>query len=133
MNYLKFLVSIVLFFSAFSCDVEDDIIGLEGTWEVTNTEALAISNISANNGNRLSFSSCESLCEGSDYTNADQSTGTFTYTYDQVDNAIIIIDNSEVGLNYSGTWFILDLSATNLRMTNETSLFGNVILQFKRL
>jgi len=133
MNYLKFLLSIVLLLCIFSCDVEEEVEGLEGTWEVTNTEALAISNISANNGNRLSFSSCESLCEGSDYMDADQSTGTFTYTYDKVDNAIIIIDNSEVGLNYSGTWFIIDLNDTSLRMTNETSLFGNVILQFKRL
>lgn len=91
-----------------------------GTWVVTSAEIFG--ETVPGDGSTLTFNSCDTTCTGSDYLASDQTTGSITYSFDEDFSTITIVDNSEDGGNYNGTWDILELSNSNLRLITETFL-----------
>lgn len=102
---------------------------LEGKWTITSQELLTV--VAPGDGSYLTFNSCASTCNGTDYKASDASTGTFTYTIDDDATEIVIDDTTSAGGNYNYTWDILELTEEQFRITT-TTILGNLKIEMSK-
>jgi hypothetical protein len=103
----------------------------EGKWTITSTEFLTSTILG--DGSTLTFDNCSTPpCTGQDYKASDNTTGTFTYQFDAIENLLIINDPSSDGGNYNDTFDILNFTETNLRITSGSLLGLNVTIEMEK-
>lgn len=104
---------------------------IKGTWTISSMNMFGID--IPGDGSALTFDYCdEAPCTGQDYEASGGTTGTFTYEFIENDSKIVIVDEDANGGNYNTTWAILDFGSSNLRMTGEFSIFGNMQLDMNK-
>ena len=110
-----------------SCEVEEP--SLEGKWMVDSQTVFGLT--VEGGGSYLQFDGCSSECTGVDYDAGDRDSGTFTYEMNEDKTSLKIVDESNEGGNWNGTWEVLTFTDSELSLT-ANSIFGPVSFTLKR-
>ena len=103
-----------------------------GKWVVDSQTILEIT--AEGDGSWLSFDGCEGgNCTGTDYMASDQTTGTFSYSFNADKTKLTFVDNDpEAGGNYSGEWTIDEFTNDKLVIWIDTGIFGITTVTFTK-
>ncbi len=85
-------------------------------------------------GSWISFDGCDgNSCSGTDYMASDQSSGTFSYSFNADKTKLILVDDDpDAGGNYSGEWTIDEFTNNTLIIWIDTGLFGITSITLKK-
>lgn len=106
---------------------------IEGTWRIESQRLL--DNEFPGDGSTLTFNFCgiETACDGIDYQASEETSGTFSFSFNADKSAIIFEDDdSEAGGNYNGEWAIEEFTSTSLTLSADTGLFGITTIRLKK-
>lgn len=129
---IKFAVLGLITIMAVGCNKDENLTPsqmLEGQWTMTSQTLLSVT--SAGDGSYLRFDACSNSCSGVDYKASNMSSGNFNYVLNADATLLTIVDTTSNGGNWDGTWDILDLTETTLRITGSTP-FGNLTVQYSK-
>ena len=134
-NFIKFKCILLATILVASCSSDDDTPtvpedAIQGTWMITSSVLLGAT--VPGDGSSLTFNACDTTCSGADYLASDQTTGSFTYSFNDDFTQLTIVDASEDGGSYDGTWEILELKSSTLRIIVDTGLLGTVQLNMSK-
>jgi len=138
LNYFLMLLGLFAFtFSGCSSSEEEQLIADEnerimGKWTVDSQTLFDVK--VPGDGSWLSFDGCATGdCTGVDYMASDETSGTFSYSFNADKTKLILVDNdSEAGGNYSGEWTIDKFSNNTLTIWIDTGLVGITTITFKK-
>ncbi len=126
--YSVFILSLIFV----SCKKEEEKLPeemLEGKWVIYNQEILG--STYPGDGSYLTFSGGLSGT-GTDFKASDTTTGQFTYTMNEDATQITIVDTMSEGGNYNFTFDILELNEERFRITANTGLFGDMLIELNK-
>jgi hypothetical protein len=122
------LSAILIAFTSCTKEDKDPSELIVGKWNITSSELLGTT--VPGNGSYLEFNACSSAdtCTGVDYDASDTTLGSFTYTLNSDGSILDITDTMSEGGNYNFTFDVLELTETDMRITAETGIFGNLLM-----
>jgi hypothetical protein len=106
---------------------------IEGTW-IIESQSLLGADVPGD-GSSLTFNFCgvDTACDGIDYLASDETSGTFSFSFNADKSKIIFEDNdAEAGGYYDGEWTIDEFTSTSLTISVDTGIFGVTTLELRK-
>ncbi len=106
---------------------------LVGKWNITAAGALGA--VIPGDGSYLKFDACgEDECTGTDHMASNATTGSITYDLAADGRTITIQDTTADGGMYNGTWKILELGETKLKIAIDSGgILGTAVNELEKV
>lgn len=131
MKSLKTLFFIITAVFLFSCSKDPTPELIQGKWIIKS--ATLNGDVYGDGKSTLEFHSCsDTLCTGVDYDNDDNTTGYFTWSLNEENDILTIVDTLSEGGGYDAEWLVESITAKRMKISANTGIFGILILNLKK-